>query len=286
MGFDWASVSPSGKYCVVAYDSPDTDHLRVFDIDPNTLAISPRPTSPSSSQCACSTCTGDGWLYGLGHADMTFNPFDANEEVIIGQNECPNDSSLGNVVMVRLRDNKVVTLTKGSNEAWPFHISTRNFMRPGWAYVTYWPGSGNRFNDEIIAVKMDGSGKVERLAHTHSNTDSSDDDISYYSAATAVPSLDGRRVIFASNWASNCSPTCGSYNTYDIQDYAIETMPVGDLTHGGLVDFEDLEWFLLSWLDDGCVGPGWCSGSDLNQSSTVDLADFSKFAADWLKDSI
>jgi hypothetical protein len=286
MNFDWASVSPSGKYCVVAYDSPDIDRLRVFDINSTTLAITPRPTLPNSVQCSCSTCTGDGWLFGLGHADMTFNPFDANEEVIIGQMECATGGSLGNVAMVRLRDNKVVTLTKGSNEAWPFHISTRNFKRPGWAYVTYWPGSGSRFNDEIIAVKMDGSGSVERLAHTHSNTNSSDDDISYYSAATAVPSLDGRRVIFASNWASNCSPTCGSYDTWDIQDYVIETMPVGDLTHGGLVDFEDLERFLLSWLDGGCVAPDWCGGSDLNQSSTVNLADFSKFAADWLKDSI
>jgi len=292
MGFDWASVSPSGKYCVVAYDSPDTDHLRVFDINSTTLAITPRTMPAGSLECSCHTDVNDGWIYHLGHADMTLNPFDANEDVIIGQirsgycpSKNPGGSTFGKVVMVRLRDNTVSTVTTGTNEASPFHISTRNFMRPGWAYVTYWPGSGKRFNDEIIAVKMDGSGKVERLAHTHSNTGAGGD-IGYYAEPQAVPSLDGRRVIFASNWASNCSPTCGSYNTYDIQDYAIETMPVGDLTHGGLVDFEDLEWFLLGWLDSGCVAPGWCGGSDLNLSSTVDLADFSKFAADWLNDSI
>jgi hypothetical protein len=294
--FDWASVSPSGKYCVVAYDEPYTDHLRVFDINSTTLAITPRPTPPSSLLCTCvGETASDGWIYHLGHADMTLNPFDSNEDVIIGQirtpycpSKNPGGSSFGKVVMVRLRDNKVSTVTTGNNEASPFHISTRNFKRPGWAYVSYWPGSGSRFNDEIIAVKTDGSGKVERLAHTHSAAydPGQDDDISYYSSAQAVPSPDGRRVIFASNWAKNCSPTCGSWTTYDIQDYVIETTPVGDLTHSGYVDFEDLEWFVLSWLDTGCVGPNWCGGADLNQTSTVDFADFNKIAANWLKDSI
>jgi hypothetical protein len=293
MSFDWASVSPSGKYCVVAYDAPTTDHLRVFDINPTTLAISPRVMPAGSLECSCHTDVSQGWIYHLGHADMTLNPFDANEDVIIGQfrgnppcpSKNPGGSTFGKVIMVRLRDDKVLTVTTGTNEASPFHISTRNFMRPGWAYVTYWPGSGKRFNDEIIAVKINGSGNVERLAHTHSN-DSAGGDIGYYAEPQAVPSLDGRRVIFASNWASNCSPTCGSYDTWDIQDYVIETTPVGDLTHGGVVDFEDLEWFLVSWLDSGCNVPDWCEGADLDRSGTVDFVDYSILAEQWLSDSL
>src|SRR2546426_5863455 len=37
---DWVSVSPSGKYVVVVYNG---DYLRVYDVDPATLAFTPRP---------------------------------------------------------------------------------------------------------------------------------------------------------------------------------------------------------------------------------------------------
>jgi hypothetical protein len=125
---------------------------------------------------------------------------------------------MGGVVMVRLKDNKVTTLTDPKNEAWSFHVSTRNYDRPGWAYVSYWPGSGRRFNDEIIAVKMDGSKSVERLAHTHSNANGC-----YRCEPHPVPSRDGRRVLWASNWAMNCGSSCGSSS--DIKAYVVDTQP-------------------------------------------------------------
>ena len=43
----------------------------------------------------------------------------------------------------------ITSLTKPANEAYPYHISTRNYDRPGWAYVSYWPAPGRRFSDEI-----------------------------------------------------------------------------------------------------------------------------------------
>ena len=42
---DWVSISPSGKYAVVSYDG---DFPRVFDVDPSTLALTPRPMPAAS----------------------------------------------------------------------------------------------------------------------------------------------------------------------------------------------------------------------------------------------
>ena len=212
---DWVSVSPSGKYVVVNYDG---DYLRVFDVDPNTLALTQRPMPAGSARCHGTAAKG--FIYDLGHADMALNPFDNNEDVIIGQEHCGrsgevvNGSLLGGVTMVRLRDGAVTGLTLPSNEAYPHHISTRNFDRPGWAYAGYHVETSGRHIDEIIAVKMDGSRTVQRFAHKHSTYSSC-----YRCESHAVPSRDGRRVLWASNWAYKCV-SCTSSS--DIKPYIVD----------------------------------------------------------------
>jgi hypothetical protein len=135
--------------------------------------------------------------------------------------------------MVRLSDNAVTSLTDPGNgttvadETYASHVSTRDTSRPGWAYVTYWnEPPGKRFNDEVVAVKMDGSGAVERYAHYHSDFEnftgttgpyeSQDSDYDYRSEAHAVPSPDGTRIIFASNWVYQGNGGAA------IQDYVID----------------------------------------------------------------
>ena len=88
-----------------------------------------------------------------------------------------------------------------------YSVSARNTARPGWVYVSYWNTPGNRFTDEVVAVKMDGTGSVERYGNFHSDFDNSslpdagqDSDYGYRSEAQPAPSPDGTRVIFASNW--------------------------------------------------------------------------------------
>ena len=204
---DFAEISPSGKYIILAYNG---DHNRLFDVNPDTLAITPHAYSSSSANCPV---TGhdpvNGYMFDLGHPGVAYNPFDNNEEVIIGQRRswCPssvNGINLGSVVMVRLKDNQVTSLTDPGNEASSYHISTVNNQRPGWVYVSYYPGSGKRFSDEIIAIKLDGSKQVQRFVHTHTNTSGC-----YRCEAHPVPSRDGRRILFASAWNANCS-SCGS----------------------------------------------------------------------------
>ena len=59
---------------------------------------------------------------------------------------------------------------------------------------------------------------MERLAHQHAAISGC-----YRCETHAVPSRDGQRVIFASNWATFCGTGCGA--TTNIQDYVIGTAP-------------------------------------------------------------
>ena len=212
----WVSISPSGRYVVVAYRGA---RLRVYDVDHEALTATPRPLPASAPRC---TGTGaQGFIYDLGHADMAPNPFDGGEDVIVGQEHCGNRGKtvdgkrIGGVVMVRLRDGAVTALTDPTNESYPHHVSARNYDRPGWVYVGYYPAPGKRFNDEIIAVKLDGSQAVERLAHKRSSSRGC-----YRCESHAVPSRDGRRVLWASNWVTQPS---GADSLLAIQAYVVDT---------------------------------------------------------------
>ncbi len=214
---DWVSISPSGRYAVVSYNG---DHPRVFDVDPSTLTITPRVEPAVAPQCSGHD-PSLGYIFDLGHADMALNPFDNNEDVLVGQKRswCPSTVegvAMGYVIMVKLSTGQVTTLTNPTNEPQAHHISTRNFDRPGWVYVGYYNNAPTRkFNDEIIAVKLDGSTQVERWAHKHSVFSGC-----YRCESHPVPSRDGRRVMFASNWAENCDGLCG-LNT-DIKAYIVD----------------------------------------------------------------
>ncbi|HEY3215591.1 MAG TPA: PKD domain-containing protein [Candidatus Eisenbacteria bacterium] len=201
---EWVSISPSGKYVVVDYAHGGP---RVFDVDPSTLALTPRANPAGAVSCG----GGDperGFAYDLAAADLALNPFDDDEDVLVGQEQCGNrgltvDGQLiAGVVMVRLRDGAVTSLTDPVNEAYPRSVSARNDRRAGWVYVSYDRQDGARFSDEIVAVKLDGSRSVERIAHQHNASGACE------CRPQPVPSRDGCRVLWASNWADGCSP-CG-----------------------------------------------------------------------------
>lgn len=181
---DWVSVSPSGRYIVLlgCISNKKGDQTQVYDLQGNKI--------------------GRLWEeYGRpSHYDLTID--ENGEDVAVGVSKSKPDN--GRVIKRRLRDGEVTVLTPGG---YAVHTSTRNAGRPGWAYVTYqhrgptWPP----YWDEVIAVKLDGSMTVERIAHLHSKrTD-------YLTEAHAVPSPDGRRVLWASNWESPTGRPIGAY---------------------------------------------------------------------------
>ncbi|TMI78024.1 MAG: hypothetical protein E6H03_12810 [Bacillati bacterium ANGP1] len=211
-------ISASGKYVWVHYSG---DYSRIFDVDPNTLALTPHPESGP----ICHGVAADGFVYDLGHQDVGLNPFDNDEDVMVGQEHCGNAGQvvngqlLGHVIMVRLRDGAITSLMAPANEAYAYHVSLRATRRPGWAYVSYYEGQeGRRFNQEVIAVPLDGSKTVERWAHLHTDTANC-----YRCEAHPVPSWDGLRLIFASTWSLDCDGGCGTQNIR--QDYIVDRQP-------------------------------------------------------------
>jgi len=181
---DWVSVSPSGKYMVLngGITAKDADQSQVYDLEGNSV--------------------GESWSkYGRpSHYDLTLD--EHGDDIAVGVSKSPPDS--GRVISRRLRDGQVTILTNGG---YATHISTRNVARPGWAYVSFqnrgpdWPP----YWDEVAAVKLDGSMTMERIAHLH--TKLSD----YLTEAHAVPSPDGTRVLWASDWESPSGRPIATY---------------------------------------------------------------------------
>ena len=66
------------------------------------------------------------------------------------------------------------------------HVSCRNYARPGWCYLST-TAEGYR---EVFALKLDGSGTVNRFAQTRQTT---------WNAEGGV-NADGTKIIFLSDW--------------------------------------------------------------------------------------
>lgn len=68
------------------------------------------------------------------------------------------------------------------------HVSCRNTGLPGWCYIS------SDANNDVFALKLDGSQTVRQFAHHHSDRNN------YLHEAQAVPNPDGSKVMFASIW--------------------------------------------------------------------------------------
>lgn len=222
------SVSPSGQYLIVAYSD---ESKRMFDIDPSTLNLSVHVTTGPLGSASPQFTNAQGAIYAQGHTDYAVD-IDGTEWIVGQEHASPSNvgahvsgvtevsgNGLGHVLAIRIPDGAGRSLTDPTIEAYAYHISCRCVQRPGWAYVSFFNDSGSdlRFKDEIIAVRIDGSGQCERYGWTHSNSTSDDgscvggfSDFLYRSEPHPCPTPDGKRIIFASNFhyrgtSSDCS---------------------------------------------------------------------------------
>ena len=105
---------------------------------------------------------------------------------------------------VDLLTGKRTVLVDADRFSWSIHMSCRNTERPGWVYVSeFYSRSAKGFANEnqIIAIRLDGSGRVEQYAHEHRSRGPA-----YEREPHAVPSPDGSRVLWASDWDRKRGP--------------------------------------------------------------------------------
>ncbi len=189
--FDWVSISPLGNYVVVDYATSNKgrfEGVEVYDRNLNFLWQKP---------------------LGAGHSDLGI---DANSEevlVIIYYDDETNNNIVKKCRLANGDETSLLTLS------WQFdgHISCQNLARSGWCFVSTFDSEARLtddslswlpFEDEIFAVKMDGSGEVQRIAHHHSRRFSPNtpdrDNSNYWAEPHATVSRDGGRILFGSNW--------------------------------------------------------------------------------------
>jgi hypothetical protein len=180
------SMSPSGNHVVVQFNTDRHGRpagIEVYDRNLNYLR----------------RLTDDG-NYG-GHFDLGFDA--AGDEVAVLQ------ASSRDLVTARLDDGRRTVQLAAVLMNWGIHVSCRNLQRPGWCYLSEFAYLGNNRDDlrfmkdkaiyqELLAVRLDGSGTVQHFGHEHHCLPVRNRE--YDRAAMAAPSRDGRVVIWGSDW--------------------------------------------------------------------------------------
>jgi hypothetical protein len=179
----YVTISASGRYIFVSQLTADgKEPAYVFTVDGVLVQYWPEHHRP-------------------GHGDMAIDADGA--DVYIGISKSPPDEF--HIIKRRLDDGKVVVLAPHGDAS---HVSARNIRWPGWVFVSY-QGSFEHtsamrypahFYSEVIALRIDGSGQIRRIAQTRSIMGE------YLSEMHASSSPDGARVIWASNWGVEGGP--------------------------------------------------------------------------------
>ncbi|MGX8012877.1 hypothetical protein ACVDG8_029870 [Mesorhizobium sp. ORM8.1] len=174
---DNCSISPLGENILCIQELADgTEQAFIFSVDGTP---------------------GQKWTqhHRPGHGDMTVDA--DGSEIYVGISK--SDPDKYQVIKRRLSDGRVTSLMKYGEAS---HASLRSLAKPGWVFLSY-GGNPDEISSrpemapyarEIIALRLDGSGEVRRIAQTHSI------DFDYRSETHASPSPDGSQVIWSSNW--------------------------------------------------------------------------------------
>jgi hypothetical protein len=179
----YCTISPSGRYVFCANATLDgTDTAYVFTVDGVQLQHWTEHHRP-------------------GHGDMTIDA--DGSDVYVGISKASPDRY--HIIKRRLVDGAVTDLAPyGEGQ----HASIRNINRPGWVFVTYagaFPAfavqlGGTPFFQEVIALRIDGSGELRRIIQTHNIK------YDYWNESHASPSPDGSQIIWSSNWGHAGGP--------------------------------------------------------------------------------
>ena len=176
---DWVSVSQSGRYVVINWDTGLPRDIQPFD---GHFGVEVYNRTDMTFQRRLIR-------YG-NHGDLCFTP--SGEEVYT---QFWGDK--GTINSYHLADGQIdVVHTHSDFGVESAHLSCRNILRPGWAYVSIDRTKGGM----IIALKLDGSETIEYFGHHFSS------DNSYLKAPMPVPAPDGSKVMFKSDFGHSSNP--------------------------------------------------------------------------------
>ena len=238
---DWVSVSQSGKYVGIMWNHNYTSENNPF-VDQN---------GASHYGVEMYNTTNLNYLrrivkYG-NHGDFGFAPNGSEVFVqfwgyIQGQPGSVFSYHLDGSGVDIILTNEIFT-TNGS------HLSCRNILRPGWAYLnTHTLGNGH---GRMIAVKLDGSETIENYGHSFATSDT------YNRAAFPVPNPTGTKIMFKSNFGDNSSDSkiC-CYEAYSILNGPSKSLSFfNSKNNNGYVITNDInnlvsgnEWTMEAWV--------------------------------------
>jgi hypothetical protein len=181
---DWATVSQGGNYVLVSFFTNGTTQgtgVDLYDVNMNFI----RHLVNDSEH-------GDLGMDANGHEVYVTLNYSSDPEVVQSYRL---DTGVGTTIFT--------TNWVGS------HISCRNTDRPGWCYISDDNATNSTtvagFN-EVYAIKLDGSGTVERFAHTHLSQS-----MPYWMTPFAAPNRDGSKVMFTTDWGLGSAAPGYSY---------------------------------------------------------------------------
>jgi hypothetical protein len=204
-GIDHVTISPLGTYFLASFDRY-CEHGRLgSDATPCGLMVYDGDLT-----------NGRGLLRIIGHYDVALAA--SGREVILYQ-----DIDTDHISMLDLASGQVTPLFEidFSQVAVGLHFSGLAYDRPGWSVVsthTDDPVARTWMDNQVFLVELKASGRVVRLAHTHSIVDETQPSEYYYWAEPhATTNSDLTRLLFTTNW--------GRYNTAAVETHMIALPP-------------------------------------------------------------
>ncbi len=170
---DHVSMSPSGRYCVISGG----------DVSGATVAWD-RTFSKSLTV-----------HHGGEHSDLALGTDGSDYYVAVDYQSGGGDLYMINLV-TGVRTVLFPTYIQGTATA--YHISGKNFSRPGWVLMSTYARTGAEkwLHERIMAIELKANPRIIDLAHHHSKYNG------YWTEPHASVSRDFTRVLFTSNWGS------------------------------------------------------------------------------------
>ena len=236
-GLNWVCISQTGKYVVIQWQRSGSGRDMGVEVFDNKMNFIRQVT---------------GTVKNAYNIDMGLD-VDGND-IVVYQNLSTCD-----IMTQRLSDGKITKVLSGSKISKATTISCRNVQRPGWAYFGDFeagPGSVAEFHaagtsekskasyNTVFALKLDGSETVQVYSHMHHSTNEG-----LYVQPMPVPSPDGKKVMFASDWEEEDMSVAyegGPFKYTRVYDYVAEYL--APTIPGGITasDYTDVG-FTLSW---------------------------------------